>query len=254
MKKYLGLWIVVLLVLCAASAWAYPTFNGVSGLVTLPTAEVTPTGAVDLAADYTKIDWWGNETKLYPVRLNAGVADNLELFASYDPADDEYNDVKSLWNVGAKYAFLTEANDDIGLALAGAWGKIDTDFDTVTIINAALALTKSFPVDENLKLKATAGVIYSNADSDDWIEGDTTRPYVGLELVGAKGANLGLEYRWKDSGIDAKDIFSAVVRLPLMPEAENSPLWLEVGTTNGSIVGFEDQKFFGGLCYRFMAD
>ena len=53
MKKYLGLWIVALLVLCAASAWAFPTLDGISGLVTVPTAEVTPVGTVDLAAgDY----------------------------------------------------------------------------------------------------------------------------------------------------------------------------------------------------------
>jgi hypothetical protein len=253
MRKYLGLWIVALLVLCAASAWAYPTMDGASGLVTVPTAEVTPTGAVDLAVDYTKIDWWGNDTKLYPVRLNAGVAERLELSASYDSANDEFDEVNSIWTVGAKYAFLTEAKDNIGLALAASWGKIDVDFDDVAVTKVALAVTKTFPVDTNLKLKATAGAVYVNANDDSgWINGDTTRPYVGVELIGEKGANLALEYRWKDSDIENKSTFSAALRLPLTQQ-ENAPLWLQVGTSNGALISLDDQRFFAGLCYRFMS-
>jgi hypothetical protein len=259
MKKYLGLWIVALLVLGAASAWAYPTLDGVSGLVTVPTAEVTPTGAVDLAVDYTKIDWWSDlcpvgDTKMYPVRINAGVAENLELSGNYTFLNEDDDVLESIWSVGAKYAFLTEAEDEIGLAISGSWGNIQTDDedDDVTLTRFALAFTKSFPVDDDLTVKATAGAAYLKLG--DWFDESYIRPYVGLELVGEKGANLGLEYRWKDSDIDQKSVFSAVLRLPLMPDAENSPLWLEVGSTNGSIIGFDDQDFFGGLCYRFMSN
>jgi len=259
MKKYLGLWIMALLMLCAASAWAYPTLDGASGLITLPTAEVTPVGAVDLAVDYTSIDFWGDvcpvgETKMYPVRINAGVAENLEFSANYTFLNDEDNALTHIWSVGAKFALLTEAEDGVGLALSGSGGKLqaeDGDND-VSLRRATLALTKSFPVDDSITAKVTAGAAYLKIGN--WFDDSYIKPYLGLELVGAKGANLGLEYRWKDSNIDQKAVFSAVVRLPLMPEAENSPLWLEVGSTNGSIVGFDDQDFFGGVCYRFMAD
>jgi hypothetical protein len=212
-----------------------------------------------LAADYTSIDFWSDvcpvgETRMYPVRINAGVAENLELSANYTILNDEDDALKRIWSAGAKFALLTEAEDSIGLALSGSWGKLQADDDSndVTLTRAALSLTKSFPVDDNITATATAGAAYLKIG--DWFNESSIKPFVGLQLVGEKGANLGLEYRWKDSSIDQKAVFSAVVRLPLMPEAENSPLWLEVGTTNGSIVGFEDQDFFGGLCYRFMTD
>jgi hypothetical protein len=257
MKKYLGLGIVALLVLFAASAWAYPTMDGVSGLVTLPTAEVTPTGALDLAADYTVIDWWGDlcpigDTTMYPVRLNAGVAKNLELSGNYTFQHDDLDVLRRTWSVGAKYAFLTENKDKVGLALSGSWGKIEDKYsdDDIALTRVALALTKGFPVDPQFKAKATVGVAYCNAG--DWLDKSYTKPYIGLELIGPRGANLALEYRWKGpSPLEEKDVFSAVVRLPLMSE-ENSPLWLQVGTSNGALMGFESQKFFGGICYRFM--
>lgn len=79
MKRCVVLLLAVALSLSAAAAWSYPTFDGASGIVTLPSAETAPSGTVGLALDYQKISsdvqvWAARVNVAWVTRLNSGLA------------------------------------------------------------------------------------------------------------------------------------------------------------------------------------
>jgi len=96
------------------------------------------------------------------------------------------------------------------------------------------------------RMLGSAGLLYLNCDPDLGKSFSLTRPFVGLEFVGAGGTVLGLEYRWKDSTLDQKAVFSAVLRHYFSAEAV-----AELGTTNASVVGtgLDDQDVFVRIAY-----
>lgn len=255
MRKYSVLLVALLLLVMAAGAWAYPNLQGATGLVTIPTAEVTPSGVIDFALDYQKME---DSLKIYPFRVNGGVTDRLELSAAYAKANGDlwgWIPLNNFWEAGAKYALMTEPKNKIGLAVGGSFGKVDVDFfDNVDVSKCYAVLSKDLGKTlgdrKAIAVKAHAGLVWAKVG--DPVDETLTRPFVGLELCGKNKASLGLEYRWKDDSLEPEAAFSAVLRYPL-GEDVLQPLWLEVGTTNGGLLGYggEESKLFVGLAYRF---
>ncbi len=104
MKQLLTLGMVAALFLAACAVKAYPTLSGPTGLIQAPTALTLAPGAIDIAGDYV----WQKDTNSdvnrkdsWPIRLNYGVMNGLEVGATY--AADQFED-KSFWDVNVKYA------------------------------------------------------------------------------------------------------------------------------------------------------
>lgn len=98
------------------------------------------------------------------------------------------------------------------------------------------------------KLLGSVGLMYLKADPTLGDSMSLTRPFVSVKFEGAEGTALGLEYRWKDSDLDAKAIFSAVVS-----HAFTNQIAAELGTTNASPIGLgqDDQDWFVRVGYSF---
>jgi hypothetical protein len=252
-KSYVWL-ITVLLVLCAVGAWGYPNFNGESGIVSLPNTAVAPVGTVNLAVSYEKMYESGVDMKIWPARVNAGIADKLELSGSYTKYDTDPDFLNYQWSAGLKYAVLQEPTDQLGLAIGGSYGKVVSEFEgSLPITRAYLALSKEFDVvkdpENAIKGRFTAGWAYIKFGSP--VDRNISKPFAALEFTGDTGATLGLEYRWKDSEMEDDAVFSAVARAPITPD---KAWWAEIGTTNtfyGATALFDKQKTFYGIAYQF---
>jgi len=246
MRVHMLLLLAILFAFSTAAAWGYPTLSGASGLVSLPTAEVSPTGTLDLALDYQQV----SPADLWFLRANAGLAENLELSGGYTRVSDD--DTISIWNLGLKYQIAKESEKRVSLAVGGSLGKLDNT-ESIDLASAFLVLSKSLSTGGTsarpFAVKGHAGLLWLSA-KDSVVDEALLEPFLGVEFIGEKGASLGLEYRLKDSDLDADPVFSAVLRYPLakMP----SPLWLQVGTTNAGFAGLggPDQDLFIGLAYR----
>lgn len=253
MRTLRVVFVAAALCLSMAAAWSYPTFDGGSGIVTAQTAEVAPVGSVDLALDYQKIQ---GET-IWPLRAAVGVANQAEVWAGYSRLKPAHADeTGNLWDVGAKYLLLAEPKNKVSLAIGGQWGRFDGsgDIDKIDISKGFIAVTKNLSMKQvasrEIAAKATLGLLYQRLGNP--IDESSTKPYVGIEFTGKRGASLGLEYRWKDSSIESKSVFSAVVRVPVNQRA--NPVWVELGTTNASAgLGTNEQKIIFGVGYRFGA-
>ncbi|NIM04351.1 MAG: hypothetical protein GTO55_00820 [Armatimonadetes bacterium] len=261
MRVYMAVLVAVMLGLGGAAGWAYPTLGGATGLVTLPTAEVVPAGAVDLAVDYQEVDIGAKalggslgmygEAEMLPIRAVAGVGENAEVWAAYNKVkvDPGGEDLK-MWNVGGKYMIAHEEKDSASAAIGLSYGKIDNGDDArVTTIFVVVSKSLGFGGGAGVaSAKAHLGAIWMNFDSP--ISEELSRPFVGLEFTGENGSILAVEYRKRASGIDVDTPFAAVLRYPV---GGTKPLWLEVGTTNAALggIGLDEDDVFFGLCYRF---
>ncbi len=244
------LWLVALVsVLATAAAWGYPTLGGSTGLVTLPTAAVTPTGMVDLAADYQKV----SDAKIMPLRASLGVTTNAEVWAGWTKITDGTDfGADTIWNIGAKYLLAQEPKNRASLAVGGSVGKAK-DGEEVNLTQAFLVLSKNLALKQSQEMplsgaKASVGMLWARASNG--VDETLLSPFVGVELMGEKGANLAVEYRLKDSDLDSKAVLSAVLRYPL--GGAGQPLWVELGMTNGAFAGLggADNRLFVGVGYR----
>lgn len=263
MRVWVVVMAAVIAALGAAAAGAYPTFDGPSGLVTLPTAEVVPSGAVDLAVDYQKTNVGdrvlGGMLSMYdserflPIRVTIGVADGVEVWGGYTLIDPEDGDRMKSWNAGLKYAFMQESSgDNFSAAIGGSVGRFDNSED-VDVTRAFLVFSKAISMKhaagQPISAMAHLGVMWASVG--DPADDKMTKPFVGIEFFSSNGSSLALEYRFKEDNLESNAPFSAAVRYPL-GEA-NSPLWVQVGATNAALAGFggSDNSIFVGLGYRF---
>lgn len=266
MRVWVVVMAAVIAALGAAVAGAYPTFDGPSGLVTLPTAEVVPSGAVDLAVDYQKttisgsalggaldLDAADSDITLIPIRAAFGVGEGLEIWGSYDPIKVEGSEDAKLWNAGLKWAFMRESGgDDFSLAIGGSMGRMESDIDDVDITRAFLVASKVIKMKQSagqpLSAMAHLGVMWAKLGEP--TDNTMTKPFVGIEFFGGGGASLALEYRFEDDDLDVNAPFSAALRYPI--GGAGSPLWIQVGATNAATgIGNNDNDLFFGLGYRF---
>jgi hypothetical protein len=241
-----------LLAVCAVGASAYPTYDGGTGVLTLPTAEIVPHGTIEVAANYQKapFDWKG-----WPVaRLVGGVAKNLELSVGFAHWEDGDTDV--YWHEGLKYRFLTQEKNKVDVAIGAAFGQ--ERYDNWTFFDrdhteVYLAASKDFKSSEAspISCRGTVGAIYSRFRyTDGGFTDKFTKPYVALEVMHKCGVSLGLEYRWHANVEDSDAApFGAVLRYQI----PKTGLWVEGGTTNATYEGtsWENQRGFVGLGYTF---
>lgn len=271
MQKFVVLLVVLALALCAGAAWSYPTMQGATGIVVLPTADVAANGTINLAVDYSKInnnrvlgisdtiydEFTGEfievdlgDTTVWPVRANVGFGGMAEFWAGNNFLSGDLFDGNE-WNVGLKYAFMTEAKNGFDLAVGGSYGQTDLDdfSDNLKTWTAFLAASKVLmPCTKTQpSIRGTVGGMYMNFS--DGVSDNLFEPYLALE-IGYDQFQLASEYRFKDSDIDIKAPWSTVLRY----QFKEMPLWLQVGWSNAILlngIGTDQQEFFAGIGYSF---
>jgi hypothetical protein len=268
----------VVLVAGGGAALAIPSLSGPTGIVSTPTAAVAPANSLQAALSYQSLEAAGlgaygasEDMTVWALQALAGVSDKAELWAAYSTVRD--GEDSHLWGIGGKLQLAKEPEESATLAVGGSWGvwkdmavaietysgpvEIPTD---VTTKSAYIVATKDLtPMGGGgwewgpgggTRMLGSVGLMYLSFDPDlAGAESESlTRPFVNLEFKGTGGTDLGLEYRWKDDDIDAKAVFSAVLRHAFSPEVT-----AEVGTTNASPGGFglDDQDWFVRLAYAF---
>jgi hypothetical protein len=268
----------------SGAALAIPSLGGPTGIVSTPTAAVAPANSLQAALSYQSLEVAGigaygtnEDMTAWALQALAGVSDKAELWAAYSTVRDGAD--SHLWGIGGKVQLAKEPKDSATLAVgasygvwkdmlasaavydadAQAWvtGLAETD---VTMKSAFIVATKDLtPMGgggwewgpgAGTKMLGSVGLLYLSLDPD--LAGapseSLTRPFVNLEFKGTGGTDLGLEYRWRDNSVDAKAVFSAVLRHAFSPEVTG-----EVGTTNAAPGGFglSDQDWFVRLAYTF---
>jgi hypothetical protein len=274
---------MLLVAVGGSAAFAVPSLGGPSGIVSVPNALVAPTGQAAVAVSWQQMSESLNlyeaggsgDFSTWSLQVLGGVAEGAELWAAYSNANDVLD--TTTWGVGGKFQFAREPDSPVTLAIGGGYrsgsgdariadaldmyATIDQD---VTSWNAYLAASKDFTPTgmttewaSGTRIVGTAGLLWANRNLDlrlgdeSYSPNDTlVEPYIAVEFLGTEGTALGLEYRWKDSDIDQKAVFSAVLR-----QCFPNGFFGEIGTTNADQFGFglEDQNFFarGGYVFTF---
>jgi hypothetical protein len=205
-----------------------------------------------------------------------GIADGAELWAAYlkDNSDLE----NTVWGIGGKFAIPQQSADQVSIAVGASYRRLDgdvsvadglglyesldnkiTNWDAYLCATADLTAMGQSEWAGGTRVLGTLGLIYKKAKAEVEFNGDfgtgtadaddsLFRPYLGIEFLGEERTALGLEYRWKDSDLDAKAVFSAVLR----HEFEEG-FSAELGTTNADQLGFgtDNQNWFVRIGYNF---
>ncbi len=264
---------VALLLVAGTGAYAIPSLGGPSGIVSVPNAAIAPMGQLQTALTYQSQEveaqgMYGGagtmDVDLWQLQALTGVSDEAELWAAYALADQDsatVSETASMWAIGAKMQLANEPEDNTALAIGGSiesWSDLMASMpQDVNAYKLYVVATKDFtPMGgeswewasgAGTRILGSLGVLYISVDPDLGDSESLTRPFVGLEFISAEGTALGLEYRWKDSDLDAKAVFSAVLTHPVSPEFE-----IQVGTTNAGPCGLalSDQDVFVRLGYN----
>jgi len=267
-KQFWTLSVLAVFMIAAGSsiAVAMPSLGGPTGIVSVPTAAIAPSDQLQTALTYQSQEMYGGlvDVDYWALNVLGGVADTAELWGAYALANQETptdSETAHMWAFGGKYQFAREPEDTASLAVGASlekWSDTMAMYGAVTdvdVIKAYIVATKDFTpmggeswewTDGGTRTLGTLGLMYIDIDPDAGESESLTKPFVGLEFIGAGGTTLGLEYRWKDSDIDEDAVFSAVLRHPFTPEWE-----VEVGTTNAGPggIGLDDQDIFVRVGY-----
>lgn len=162
MKKLLILGIVAAL---ACAAYALPTLQGPDGLLTVPTADVTPAGQFQIAGDWSYLQSGLAGLELFgltamndavlDVRALYGIGNAFEVGAAY--MSNENDALGNVWDVNAKYRTpftLGGAAWAVGAAYVNIEKAEDFGFDRKNFLEAYVSGTKAF----NENFKGTASV------------------------------------------------------------------------------------------------
>jgi hypothetical protein len=257
------------------AAHAMPSLGGPTGIVSTPNALIAPRDTLQTALTYQKQELaaglYSTDVNQWQLNVLGGVSDEAELWAAYALADQETpteSKNAKMWALGGKYQLAAEPEDQASLAIGAsyeAWsdsaliGAVAmyggfTDFNVTKLYIVA---TKDFTPqtgtswewsDGGTRMLGSLGLMYMKVDPDIVSSESLTKPFVGLEFVGAGGTSFGLEYRWKDSPIDMSSVFSAMLRHVFSPAVEG-----EIGVTNAgpSGIGLDDQNVYIRFGYNF---
>jgi hypothetical protein len=238
----------LLVVMSGGAAFAIPSLDGPTGIVSVPNALVAPTGQMQGALSWQAIKvtestamYGGSDTDSFSdwsVQVLGGVSNGAELWAAYSNANDDLN--TSTWSIGGKLQFAQEPREQATLAIGGSFQQGSGDFDhDVNVSKLYLAATKDVTPSglsnewaASTRFLATAGVLWASADAGSDFDDSLVEPFLGAEFVTAGGTSLGLEYRWKDSSLDTDGVFSATVR-----HCFEGGIVGEIGTTNADQFG-----------------
>jgi hypothetical protein len=214
----------------AYAAGAFPTLTGPTGLASLPTAAIAPTGQFQFAADWYDTD---PDTTL-PLRLLYGAGDNLELGATLIFSGED------AWGINGKYVTPL---DLIGfnLAIGAQHLSADADFTQIYFVG-----TRAFG-DEVTPLNGTVGLNWTRMSNGTSEEG--VRVFLGIEAILSDDLRVAGELQTRKAALgDDRALWSLVGRYAFSEELTG-----QLGVTNGPIVGGTDHHFFLGAAYTFGA-
>ena len=234
--------------LLATAAAAAPSHLGPTGVVGTPTADVVAARQFDVAADYVKWSLSGTDITSWPIRLVAGVSDNVEVGVGYTKCKDG-GSLKAT-PVNVKAVVVPESESSPAIAIGAAYAKLkDGSAIKVTTFYAVASKTLSEPADEwddggmTGTLRGSLGVMYnkySNGGSDSY-----TKPFASLEYSTPGGTTLAFEYKSKEDDFDP--VWSLLARHMVTPNA-----YVQAGWTNAFYTfGADDHDFFIGVGYSW---
>jgi hypothetical protein len=282
------LWLPVLLAVVlvgagGASALAIPSLGGPTGLIMLPTARTaspsdwqTAIGQRDFRPEFMYSD---TTLSLWTLNALKGVSSDAELWIAYTRATN--GEDTNVWEYGGKYRLtgrvlpnLTGFFADMDISIGGSLGRypdavvgdalsmytaemvpVLTDIETRRFYVVATKQIIPFQLGEwdweappSTRVIGTVGLMYLRVEADQGSSDKLYRPFFGVEVIGQKNLALALEYRVKDSDLEEKALFSAMIRYPIDTSTD-----LEVGITNASPIGLGqgDQDLFVRLGYKF---
>ncbi|NIM04879.1 MAG: hypothetical protein GTO55_02900, partial [Armatimonadetes bacterium] len=109
MKVCVLLMTMVLMVFFASATFAYPTFDGATGVVTLPTAQIAPQGTLNLAVNHQN---WVGDAGVTLLRANWGMTKNLEISTAHTRWEmHSWMQGTRIWQGGLKYKLPTRFAD-----------------------------------------------------------------------------------------------------------------------------------------------
>ncbi len=204
------------------------------------------------------------DLRVWSLQALTGVTDEAELWAAYSTVRDATD--SHVWGIGGKMLLprlirLPGTSLAVGASYqdwVGAVAEVGVTGGGPALLVADQKVTKAYlvatrdlsqPKGETPRsgprpgthLLGSAGLLYMRVapgigDSDTVI-----RPFFGLEIKGEDGAELGLEYRWRDDHVDSKAVTSAFLRYRFSSEST-----IEIGTSNAGPTGtgLDDRKPF----------
>ena len=224
-----------------------PSLGGPTGIVSMPNAITTPARTWQAALSYQGMRasacgmyQASDDLSVWSLQAARRLNDTAEVWSTYSSTADHGG--SRLWGLGGK-SMLTHPEGGGPSVAAGAsyhrWGdafvsgsRVDGNASPdANVVKAYAVVTGVLTGESWPPLLGTAGVVHIRLDPDSGSSESLTRPFLGLQAVWG-GTVLGLEYRWHDSTLDAKPVFSAAIRQVLSDE-----LTAELGTTNASPVG-----------------
>ena len=217
----------------ACAAYAYPTLTGPTGLANLPTAGIVGAGGFNVAVDYYDMD--GEEA--IPIRLLYGLNDTVELGASYWMQDG----VDAFMLNGKWVTPLTLL--DMPWALGAQY--MDFDFDGTA---TQLYFVGTRPLmEDDFALNGTFGLNWTSF-SEEFIDDDAIRFFVGFDATFANNLMLALEYQTKSSDLDEDALWSLLARYPFTETITG-----QIGYTNGlgGVIGLDDSNLFAGVNFAW---
>lgn len=137
MKKLLVLGFALAL---ACAAYAYPTLNGPTGLIFVPTAAVAPAGQFQVALDWAYISSFDDADML--LRGLYGINDQFEIGAAF--SNNEDGDLGNTFGVNAKYVLPFTAGDAAWAVGASFFDPEDGDSSFGATLSATKAFTEGF--------------------------------------------------------------------------------------------------------------
>lgn len=242
--------LVALLLSATLAGWTYPTITGDSGLVLAPTADVMPLMNLELAFDYNRFAVGTSSATAFPVRLNYGIAPNLEIFGVFADANDAHGyDVKG---GGIKAQLVKGSFEEFSPSLAiGAHmlrfeNAIERNLTNVYFVSSASLYNMDNYPNDGYQLRAHLGVEF-NKFSGDLPDSDFFTPFIGASFESIGGSSFVVDFMPRlDAGatLYRQSSLSAMVRLPI-----SNIMVLQVGAARPFGVG--DTSLSAGLMYHY---
>jgi len=144
----------------AGAAKADITLSGPTGLFMNPTAQIAAKDAPEVAVDYQRYSNGGYHANDFGIAGAIQLADKLELNGGYHRLG---NDDGNIWNIGAKYQIINQAEKGLGVAVGADYSKFsDGGGHDVDVYAAA---TKAFNVStDRAPIQGTLGLRYNDND------------------------------------------------------------------------------------------
>lgn len=241
--------LVGLLLAASLCCWSYPTLYGDSGLVLTPSSDVMPLLNLEVAVNYTRVGIADDSVTAIPVRVNYGIADNVELFAVFSDADNAtgFDTVGG----GGKVQLVENSSKSFvpGLAVGGRVLSLSNGIDqeitnAYAVSSATLLRFRNYPA-EGYRVRGHFGLEFTRFDGD--LNGDFFSPFAGLSYEGEGGTSLVVDYlpRLEDDNLVFRSsTVSAALRLPI-----SNIFAIELGGTRP--FGFGDSTIYAGLMYHY---